>query len=128
MNISWLNVLWTILHCSYMPLEWPTPVVWPSWSLASAQNQLTTLSLASTSSRLEPLQLSLIRSSTVSERRDALVQCFQTPPPPPPPLKPIKQSCAPIPPQTTNHCTKHNEKKSIYSFITNSYYAKKKYT
>ncbi len=37
LNISWLNVLWTILHCSHMPLEWPTPVVWPSWSLALAK-------------------------------------------------------------------------------------------
>jgi len=30
LNLSWLNVLWTILHCGHMPLGWPTPVVCPS--------------------------------------------------------------------------------------------------
>ncbi len=44
LNISWLNVLWAILHCSYMPLGWPTPVVWPSWSLALAKPAGHTLS------------------------------------------------------------------------------------
>ncbi len=44
LNISWLNVLWTIFHCSLMTLWWPTPVVCPSWSLASAKPAGHTLS------------------------------------------------------------------------------------
>ncbi len=44
LNISWLNVLWTILNCSHMPLGWPTPEVCPSWSMALAKPAGHTLS------------------------------------------------------------------------------------
>ncbi len=44
LNISWLNVLWTIFHCSLMTLWWPTPVVCPSGSLSSAKPAGHTLS------------------------------------------------------------------------------------
>ncbi len=89
LNISWLNVLWTILHCSHMPLGWPSPVVWPSWSLASAKPADHTLSsinifqtwpLYTDSYQIFHCVWTKGCSSapphTVSERRDALVQCF----------------------------------------------------
>ncbi len=78
-----LNILWTILHCSHMSLGWPSPVVFPSWSLASAKPADHTLSSINIF-QTWPYTLILIRSSTVCEWRDALVQCFSTPPPPHP--------------------------------------------
>ncbi len=98
-----------------MPLGWPTPVVWP-WL-----NQLATLSPASTSSRLGPSTLILIRSSTVSEWRDALVQWFSNffgrhPPPPPPPTL-YKNPAPPSHLWLPNNFTKHYEKKR-YLWIT----------
>ncbi len=67
------SVLWTILHCIHMPLGWPSPVVCPSWSLALAKPADHTLSSINI---FQTWPLILIRSSTVSEWRDALVQCF----------------------------------------------------
>ncbi len=58
-----------------MPLGWLTPVVWPSWSLALAKPADLTLSSIKIF-QTWPSTLILIRSSTVSEWRDALVQWF----------------------------------------------------
>ncbi len=109
-------LMMSILHCSHMPLRWPTPVVWPSFGLLDLWpwiNQLATLSLASKSFRLRRTDSTqiLIRSSTVSEWRDALVQWFSNPP-----FKTIKNLAPPSQLKLPNHFTKHYEtkQKSIY--------------
>ncbi len=84
-----------------MPLGWSTPVVCPSWSLASAKPADHTLSSINIF-QTWPSTLIHIRSSTVSEWLNVSSAVVLNPP------KPIKKSRLP------NNFTKHYKKKKKY--------------